>query len=59
MDYKELLKKYMKHVGAREGASFVESELGDRSDFFSDEEWKEIRKIDEEITKEYWGWPER
>ena len=50
MNYRYLLKQYIKHVGEREGVSF----LGpyERSDFFSDSEWKEMLEIDKEVLHE-------
>ena len=54
MDYRELLKKYITHVG--------ESNLGDTYlqdanrildppfEFFSDEEWDELKKINAEVV---------
>jgi len=50
MDYKELLKKYIRHVGDLEGVSFLGPQ--DKSKFFSDSEWEELIKIDDEVAAE-------
>ena len=47
MDYRELLKKYIRHVGEMEGIDF----LGERwrpSDHITDEEWKTLNELSEE-----------
>ena len=51
MDYRELLKKYMLHVGEQEGITFLDSMHNQPSGFveFSKEEQNELRKIENEI----------
>lgn len=46
MNYRYLLKQYIKHVGEREGVSFIGPY--EKSNFFSDSEWEEMVKIDKE-----------
>jgi hypothetical protein len=50
MDYRELLKKYINHVGDCEGTTFLgDHDRGDARDFeFTDEEWTELQKLDKE-----------
>jgi hypothetical protein len=50
MDYRKLLKKYIEHVGWCEGVSFLGEY--DRTEFFTDDEWKEMREIDNEVLVE-------
>lgn len=50
MNYRYLLKQYIKHIGEREGVSFIGPY--EKSDFFSDSEWKEMIEIDEEAGRE-------
>lgn len=49
MDYKELLKKYIKHVGYTEGVTFIG---WDFHKIFTKEEWKELARLAEEVGKE-------
>lgn len=51
MDYKELLKKYMQHVGDCEGTTFVHllNSGAAREVDFSDEEVEALEKIHEEL----------
>ena len=44
INYRELLKKYIKHVEECEGINFIDSWEGD----FSDDEAKELTKLSEE-----------
>ena len=46
MDYRELLKKYINHVGECEGITFLR--YGEKPDFITDEEWAELQKIAKE-----------
>lgn len=50
IDYKVLLKKYMRHVGEEEGSSFVG--LIEFSDNFTPEERAELEAVDAEILAE-------
>lgn len=43
MDYKELLKKYMDHVGQCEGIYFLADWR--RTEGFTDEEWNELIRL--------------
>lgn len=45
MNYRELLIKYIDHVGYREGVTFLSD--GD-SDCFTEEEFAELQKLDKE-----------
>lgn len=44
MDYRELLKKYIAHVAYYEGIAFLRDM--DRDDTFTDEEWAELKNLD-------------
>lgn len=51
LNYKQLLKKYINHVGEHEGVTFLSDY--DRSSYpempiFTDEEWAELKRLDEE-----------
>jgi len=46
MDYKELLKKYMAHVGDCEGVNCLDQTPA--SGLFSQEEWDELQKLEGE-----------
>lgn len=51
IDYEELLKKYMDHVGQCEGTTFIEgyrngSGYGESDIVFTDEEWEELERLD-------------
>jgi len=48
MDYRELLKKYMNHVGEQEGTTFLGTSLNFNPEL-SDEEKAELRKINDEF----------
>lgn len=50
MDYEELLKKYMQHVGEYEGSTFVGSLNSNRCDVkFTEEEVAELERLQEEL----------
>jgi hypothetical protein len=49
MDYRELLKKYIIHVGHQEGISFINPHM--RGNFFTDEEVAELLKLEREIDE--------
>ena len=51
MDYRTLLKKYIKHVGEIEGVTYS-GEHDYCSKFFTEEEWAELRKLDTEVYQE-------
>lgn len=44
MDYRELLKKYINHVGKCEGVDFIDSYWSEWSEF-TKEEWEELHKL--------------
>lgn len=51
MDYRQLLKKYIDHVGEYEGSTFLQDYM--RSNYpdmpdFTDEEWAELKKLEDE-----------
>ncbi len=49
IDYRELLKKYINHVGEAEGVTFIWGWQGiEESDNFSLEEKDELKKLDQE-----------
>ena len=54
MDYKLLLHKYMRHVTACEGISFLDA-LGFSEVSFSEEEKKELSEIETEVYAEEFG----
>lgn len=45
MDYRDLLLKYINHVGEEEGTTFLS---WDRHDHFTEEEWDELQRLDVE-----------
>ena len=47
MDYKQLLKKYIQHVGSCEGIWFE-----DRDESYTDEEWAAIQEVFAELDAE-------
>lgn len=49
MDYRELLKKYIDHVGESEGVTFLSHDDLNR---FTSEEWAELRLLDVEGTED-------
>lgn len=51
IDYKELLKKYIYYVGACEGTTYLLNPHREAyyDDEFTDEEWNELQKLDEEV----------
>lgn len=50
MDYKELLKKYMQHVGEYEGSTFVQCLNSGHCDVkFTEEEVAELERIQDEL----------
>lgn len=51
MNYKELLKKYMKHVSIEEGTTFVINRSVKNTPF-TKEELKELNRIDDELMEE-------
>jgi len=51
MDYRTLLKKYIRHVGDCEGTSFLSGWYRDGA--FTDEEWAELTLLDREVEAEY------
>jgi len=55
MDYKLLLHKYMRHVTACEGISFVDHSPVFSEVSFSEEEKKELSEIETEVYAEEFG----
>ena len=51
IDYRELLIKYMDHVGIQEGTCFTGTSL-DGSNQFTDEEKKELRLLEKENDRQ-------
>lgn len=46
MNFEELLRKYIDHVGQCEGVTFLSSRwAGDSTVEFSDEEWAELQRL--------------
>jgi len=43
-DYRQLLMKYIYHIGSAEGVTF----LNYRVSLFTEEEWQELQRLDEE-----------
>lgn len=52
MDYRELLKKYINHVGECEGKDFTDNNY---FSVFTEEEFMELKEIAEEAYKEYYN----
>ena len=51
-DYRELLVKYITHVGNCEGVTYLSSDWNKTlSELFTAEEVEELRKLDEESSK--------
>jgi PHD/YefM family antitoxin component YafN of YafNO toxin-antitoxin module len=51
-NYRDLLKKYIEHVGEEEGITF----LGDsrkNSNIFSEEEWEELKELEYESAVDF------
>ncbi len=46
MDYRDLLMRYICHVGECEGISFIFD--SERTPWFSDEQWEELKRLDVE-----------
>ncbi len=53
MDYRELLKKYISHIGWQEGIDYLGHNYCSVNDPFSDEEFKELKLLSEEVDKEF------
>jgi hypothetical protein len=51
MEYRELLKKYIDHVGISEGVTFLNGD--NDSGRFTNEEWEELQKLDKESIEEH------
>jgi hypothetical protein len=53
IDYKNLLKKYIDHVGSIEGVTFLGCNYRNYSGhtIISDEEWTELQKLDNEVNE--------
>jgi len=54
MNYRELLKKYIRLVGEEEGISFINPDPKWRrgEDYINDEEFKELLLLDREVYEE-------
>lgn len=50
MDYRDLLMKYIAHVGDRDGMTYLGPKSAP-SQWINDEEWAELRKLNEESEK--------
>jgi len=52
IDYKELLLKYIAHIGLMEGVTYINFDKPPfhegRPKYFSEEEWNELKKLDKE-----------
>lgn len=50
IDYKALLKNYIRHVVACEGVSFIDNSGGDYDEnLFTKSEWEELQKLDKSL----------
>jgi hypothetical protein len=49
MDYRELLMKYIEHIGEEEGITFIHGQP--REGLFTPEEWAELKRLDIESKK--------
>ena len=54
IDYKALLLKYINHVAENEGVTFIKDTWRNK-DIFSEAEWAELVKLDEEAWYELNG----
>lgn len=53
MNYRKLLKRYIRYIQDAEGSNFIENDRRYVSDVvFSEEEWNELELIDKEIQSE-------
>lgn len=50
MNYKDLLLKYINHVAEEEGVTFIK-ETWRNEDLFTEAEWAELVKLDEEAWR--------
>jgi hypothetical protein len=50
MDYRELLKKYINHVGEEEGTTFLSWDGDDR---FTEAEWDELQALEAEVHEDW------
>lgn len=53
MNYKELLLKYINHVADNEGVTFIKDCF--KGDGFTDDEWAELVKLDEQAWRQLNG----
>ena len=53
-DYKDLLLKYINHVAENEGVTFIKDTWRNEN-MFSEEEWAELVKLDEEAWQKING----
>ena len=51
IDYRELLMKYIEHVGECEGVTFMSKCHEPRTGLFTTEEWEELQRLDGESEK--------
>lgn len=51
MDFRELLMKYIAHVGACEGVTFIFARGRDKNKNITPEEWDELETMDAESRK--------
>ena len=51
IDYRNLLIKYINHVGEQEGISFLNERYYFGGTFFSSEEWDELQNLDKILLK--------
>lgn len=52
IDYRDLLKRYIRHVGYSEGISFLEAGYLYNDDSFTAEEMAELKALDAEVWSE-------
>ena len=53
-NYKDLLLKYINHVAENEGVTFIK-DTWRNEDFFTEAEWDELVKLDEEAWQQIHG----
>jgi hypothetical protein len=52
--YRELLKKYIDHIGIQEGTDFLHPKYLD-DQMFTEDEWVELVKLSEEVRTAFYG----
>ena len=59
MDYRDMLIRYMMLVGWQEGTTFVSEHIGDGLGLFTEDEWREMVRLDDESASRFYRWRPR